>query len=204
MEEKLYFAPANYGKGAKHAKKTKEKKNHKILKLVSFLLLIAAITIVLIWLLHGNTTTSGQYPASIKNEALNCETDALSYPKITSATSSKKNLKINAIFTNENKLKTIALIYTLYFNNEEETRRAEAFSHAEFNLGLNDQGYSSSTFENKFARYSDRLIISLFGNSSTLDEYTVSYFMLDGIPADIEEYAEKYQAQGFICNRQKE
>lgn len=218
MEEKLYFAPANYGKGAKRAEKTadslatqkksKEKKNHKILKLGGFLLILAIAIIVIIWLLHGKTTTSGQYPENVKNEALTCESSTVAYPKITKANSDSKKLKINLIFNNDAKLKNTSLVYTIYYDDEEEVKKAEAFAHAEFNLGLNANGYSSTKFNNKFARYNNSLIISLFANASEIDEYTAPYFMIERddykFPETIVEYEEMYEAQGFSCNSTKE
>lgn len=211
MEEKLYFKPANYGKGKKKEQaepknEPKVKKNHKVLKLISILLFLLIVVVIIIWLLRGKTTTTGQYPANVRNEALNCESDTLTYSKITSAISDKRNLKINLIFDGKEKLKSIALVYTLFYNNEEEVKRAEAFSHAEFNLGLNEQGYNADMFKNKFARLSDRLIISLFGDLSTVDEYSAAYFMVNGVksaddlPHTIEEFAKNYQTQGFACN----
>ena len=215
MEEKLYFKPASYGKGKKKKQaeqkgKPENKKNHKSLKLVIVLLVLAIIVAVIIWLLHGKTTTTGQYPANVKNKAVNCESGTLTYPKITSVTSDKRNIKINLIFNEKDELKSISLTYALFYDSEEAVKRAEAFSHAEFNLGLNEQGYNASAFENKFARLSDQLIISLFGDASTVNEYNASYFMISdtestsSLPKTIKEYTDRYQKQGFTCNTSQE
>lgn len=207
MEESLYFEPETSGNKKRTGKK---KKDHKILKLFFFLLFLLVIILIIIWLLKGTKTISGQYPENIKNEALNCESESLEYPKITSVTSDKKKLQINLIFKGENKLSSIALIYTLYLDSEDAVKRAEAFAHAEFNLGLNAVGYNTSSFDNKFARYSDRLIISVFGNSSEINEKSASYFMLrdvkssNEIPQTIDEFVENYQNQGFTCNSSKQ
>ena len=214
MEEKLYFKPAKYGKGIKNQKektekKDKDEKDHRTRNLILFLIFIITVVLIILWLLRGKTTTAGQYPANVKNETLNCESSNLPYSKITSVSSEQKNLKLNLVFDNSEKLKSIALIYTMGFTNDEEVKRAEAFAHAEFNLGLNAAGFNSSMFENKFARYSNQLIISLFGDLSTLNEYTASYFMIDdaespdSLPKSIDEYAQNYQTQGFTCNTQE-
>lgn len=214
LEEKLYFKPGNYGKGKKKKQaeqevdNSPEKKDHKALKLISLLLFLLIIVIVIIWFLRGKTTTSGRYPENIKKEALICESDSLDYSKITSVTSDKKNIKINLIFGNDGALDSISLIYTMYFNDESAVRTAEAKAHAEFNLGLNSIGLPHDEFDNKFARYSDRLIVSLFGNRTDIDEYKSSYFMLNDIrseadiPKTIDDFLNKYTASGIECKRQ--
>ncbi|MBQ6605584.1 hypothetical protein IJH66_01225 [Candidatus Saccharibacteria bacterium] len=208
MEEKrLYFEPEFSG-NKKHKKEKSKKGEHKFLKLFFFLLFLLIMVLIIIWLLRGSKTVSGQYPANVKNEALICESEEIAYSKITKAISDNKNLKINILFDSDNKLKNASLIYTLYYDNEDEVKRAEAFAHAEFNLGLNDNGYSSSKFNNKFARYPDRLIISLFANSSDIDEYTAQYFMINQeeyhFPETISEYKKMYDSQGFSCESTEE
>lgn len=75
MEEKLYFKPADYGKGKKKAEKDKpkEKENHKVAKLIGILLFLLIVVVIIIWLLRGKITTTGQYPENVKIESLKCE-----------------------------------------------------------------------------------------------------------------------------------
>ncbi len=205
MEEKLYFAPANYGKGAKHAKKSKEKKNHKILKLVSFLLFLAIIAVIIIWLLHGNTTTSGQYPENIRNESLVCESNDITYEKVSRVNSDNKELKISMVFVGSDTLSSGSLKYTLKYSSYGEAHDAEAISHAQFNLGLQRLGYDSSKFNNKFSTIDNELVITLnFSAKSEIDDTTRSYLLLnydsnDKLPSTLPEYRQNYEQQGFAC-----
>ena len=107
MEEKLYFKPASYGKGIKQKEKPvkrKEKedgeKTHRVRNLVLFLLFIAIIIIVILWLLHGRTITTGQYPANVKNESLECVSTSLTYPKLGSFSPvpAETNLTVTAVY----------------------------------------------------------------------------------------------------------
>lgn len=198
MEESLYFKPEMSGK----KKNGENKKEHKLLKLFCFFLLLLTIVLIIIWLLRGSKTISGQYPENIKNEALTCESTNIDYSKITSTKSEDKSLKINLVFSGKDKLKSASLIYTLYYSSKAEVVDAEAFAHAEFNNGLYDTGFDVDKFSNKFARYDDRLIISLFANQSDITEYTTSYFMIDAndkTPTTINEYQNNYELQGFAC-----
>ncbi|MBR2587354.1 hypothetical protein IKE71_03230 [Candidatus Saccharibacteria bacterium] len=49
---------------------------------------------MIILLLHGKTTTSGQYPASVCNESLTCESKSITYEKVNQVNSDDKDLKI--------------------------------------------------------------------------------------------------------------
>lgn len=205
LEEKLYFAPANYGKSAKHSKKSKEKKNHKILKLGGFLLALAIIIIVIIWLLHGKTTTTGQYPENVRNESLSCIDTAKKYDPAGPIDSDTKSLKINAIFRGSETLKEISLVYTLEYASEKEAYEHEAISHAHFNKSLGASSYPISKFSNKYARYDNKLIISLTANLNEIDSVSAPYFLIsldedrEVAVKSIDEYQSMYEAQGFIC-----
>ena len=209
MEEKLYFQPENYGsdkkKEHKEPKKKSEKKDHRVLKLLGFLLFLLIIILIIIWLLRGKTVISGNYPENVRNESLTCTATALTPPKIDSIDSTSKELKINAIFKETSELKSISFVYTLQYSSDDEAYKAEAKSHAFFNKALAASGYSVSKFNNKFARYDDRLIISLYAEKNTIDPISAPYFMIalndDGEVGleSIEDFRKNYEAQGFIC-----
>lgn len=208
MEEKLYFKPAKYGKGIKKQKekieKDKDEKDHRIRNLIVFLLFIVAIILIILWLLHGKTTTSGQYPENISNESLTCISKNTKYEKTSWVDSDDKELKINAIFNGTESLKTISLIYTLNYADESEAYYAEAKSHAQLNDSFAAVGYDVRKFDNKFARYNNKLIISLTASKSEIDEYSAVYFMLP-IEADgfklktLSDYKRAYETQDFFC-----
>ncbi len=215
MEEKLYFRPAKYGKGLKkkaHAtEKTadggaqKEKKDHKALKLVSFLLFLAIIIFIIIWLLHGKTTTTGQYPENVRNESLTCISTTTTYEKVNQVNSNNKELKISMVFDGEDALSSASLKYTLKFGSYSESYSAEAISHAQFNLALQALGYDSSKFNNKFSIIDNELVISLSTTASKgIDDFTRSYFLIDyakddELPKTLAEYKTNYEKQGFSC-----
>lgn len=206
MEEKIYFKPADYGAGRKKEKKEKpEKKNHKGLKLVAFLTLIATIIIVVLWLLRGKTTISGQYPANVRNESLICESNSITYEKVNNVNSDNKELKISMVFNDVNTLSSASLKYVLHFASSQEVHDADAISHAQFNIALQNLGYDSGKFNNKFSEIDNDLVITLnLSSSKGLDDVTRSYFLIeytkDGkLPKTLSEYQKNYESQGFSC-----
>ena len=212
MEEKLYFKPADYGKGQKKSRakkvnksKPKEKKNHKVLKLISLLLFLLAIIIIILWLLRGKTTTTGQYPENVKNESLVCTSTELTPPKLSYLDSDDKEVKISAIFRGTDELKTLSLAYTLKYDSDDSAYAAEAKGHAKFNKSLYASGYTIDKFDNKFARYNGTLSISLHASKNEINEISAPYFMItvnDDKKVTLEtitDYKQNYEAQGFKC-----
>lgn len=209
LEEKLYFAPADYGKGAHKRKEKqenkKEGKNHRAIKLGGFLLFLAIIIVVIIWLLHGKTTTSGQYPENVRNESLTCVSNATTYEKTSDVNSDDKELKVSMVFNGTETLSSASLKYTLRFGSYSEAYSAEAISHAQFNLALQALGYDASKFNNKFSIMDNELVISLSANlDKSIDDATRSYFLIDYVKGDqlprtITEYRANYEKQGFSC-----
>ena len=204
MEEKLYFSPANYGKGAKR-KQEKPAKDHRARKLVIFLLFLIIIILIILWLLRGRTTISGQYPENVKNESLVCSSNSLIPPKMTYLDSSEKEVKISAIFRGGTELKSLFLVYSLAFESGDAAYAAEAKSHAKFNESLYTLNYKVDKFDNKFARYENNLSITLNISKSELDEASAPFFMLT--PDDhlkitqetLSDFKQIYEAQGFKC-----
>ncbi|MBR2587333.1 hypothetical protein IKE71_03110 [Candidatus Saccharibacteria bacterium] len=212
MEEKLYFKPASYGKKAKKrpepekpTRLEKDKSNHRLRNLIIFALIIVIVIVIILWLLRGKTTTTGQYPANIRNESLTCKTENLGYEKVSDVSSNNKELKINMIFASGDSLSSGNLSYTLHFASYAEAHSAEAVSHAQFNIGLQELGYDAGKFNNKFSIIGSDLVITLNLSSKTaLDETTRSYFLVNykkngELPSTLSDYKSNYESQGFSC-----
>ena len=213
MEEKLYFKPADYGKGRKKSRaekadkdEPKTKKNHRVLKLASILFFLFVVIIIVLWLLRGKTTTTGQYPENVKNESLVCASTELTPSKLSYIDSDNKEIKVSAIFHGASELKTMSLVYKLEYDSSDSAYAAEAKGHAKFNESLYASGYTVDKFSNKFARYGGTLSISLHILKNEIDEISAPYFMIN-VDEDkkvtlrtISDYQQNYEAQGFTCN----
>ena len=179
-----------------------------ILRLILAIGVIVVLVLVLINLLKGESSVKGEYPANIKNNAVTCKSSLIKYPKITKAESDDTELDITMIFRGEEELKSISLTYTMKFEDEEAVKKAETFSHAEFNFGLEEQGYNSSAFNNKFSRYGKELIITLFAESNAFNDKAAQYFLLNdseeenskfAMPTNLKTFMKAYQNRGFTC-----
>ena len=190
-------------------KKTNRRLIGSLVRLGIVLIALAVLTIALCRMLRGSETTSGAFPANVTNESLVCSSKNIKYKKITAAESDDTDLNIIMIFSGTQPLKSISLTYTMGFENAEEVKKAETFSHAEFNYGLADLGYASDKFANKFSQFSDRLTLSLFANANELDLINIRYFALNDseddkdvllrLPNSLAEYKKVYQNAGFSC-----
>lgn len=215
MEEKLYFKPSSYGKGAKkkdskaklepkpEPKTDKSEKSHRARNLILFLVFIAVIILIILWLLRGKTTTTGQYPANIKNESLECISDKLTYPKLGTVSPAPQttNLTLTAIFTNEDTISSLSVKNLMTFTSNSEAVVAEARIHANFNIGLRTYNYNPEKFDNKFSIMHDKLLVNLTVKGKDLDEFSKSYFLInsDKIPVALADFQKEYEPQGFSC-----
>lgn len=211
MEEKLYFKPANYGKDKKTKLvkngKLEEKKNHKVFKLIGVLLFLIIFVVIIIWLLRGRTTTTGQYPANITNESLSCSSSAIEYSKISKRSAKSTELKITMVFSGAEKLVSGSLRYILHYDNHSEAVGSEAVNHANFGTELASRNLEFTEFDNKFTILDNILEVSLRTPASGIDEFSADYFLIDikdRLPETLEEYKKNYESQGFACKTSKE
>jgi len=209
LEEKLYFKPASYGKGnkkkdrqEKEGETEKDEKSHRVRNLILFLTPAIIIVLIIIWLLRGKTTTTGQYPANVRNESLSCLATDKAYEPANRTSSDNKELKIDMIFYGIEKLSSVSLKYTLTFASNEEAYSAEAFNHAGFNLGLQNRGFSSGLFNNKFSLMDNVVVLTLRADANELDEELArEYFLLDRdeLPETMSDFRRHYESTGFSC-----
>ncbi len=215
MEEKLYFKPADYGKGTKKPKpknqqteqrveKNATSNNHKTLKLICLLLFLLFLILIILYLLRGQTTTTGQYPANVKNKSLECISISLTYDKLgtVSPAPTETSLTITAIFSGEDSLNSLSLKNLLAFENNSEAVVAEARTHATFNIGLRTYNYGTEKFDNKFSIVSNKLLINLTVKGKEFDEFSKNYFMLGSsatTPSTLSDFQQAYESQGFTC-----
>lgn len=205
MEEKLYFKPANYGKGKKKEQtETKEKGNHKALKLIGLLLFLLIIIVVIIWLLRGKTTVTGRYPENVKSESLECVSNQTIYQKVDKVDSADKELKITMIFYGESGLSSGSLKYTLRLDDHLKAAQTESILHSQFAKNLVASGHKFEEFDNKFTVMDGDLVITLHLSDGKIDERSKDYFLVEqtaakAFPKTLSEYRNNYEAQGFTC-----
>lgn len=166
-----------------------------------FLVLIAGI--FLVWfLMKGKTTISGNWPEPETSQSITCEIDNFAYPFFAYDKSTKKNIKINIIFNNDN-LYSIALINTLYYDTENAIASSEAINHASMGLSFADNDLDAESLGMSFSKLQDSLKMSLYAKKSEINNQSAKYFMLEKTSADgaytFDEIKYLYENKGFNC-----
>lgn len=171
--------------------------------LIVFIVVLAGIIFTLIYLMHGSTITNDNDTASIKTNALNCESNTTDYPIFAYDNSSSKKVKINLIFS-ENALKTVAMDYLLSYNNESEIIASEAHNHAAMNLNFYANGLNSDEFSAKYTKLVNGMRMNLYAKGTDINKTTAKYFLIElddneNVPENLSGYKMNYEKQGFNC-----
>lgn len=197
MEEKLYFAPAKYGKGDKKGDKKK------FLKLVGFLIFLAAIGAAIFLFLHGKTTVTGNFPADVTTESLVCSQDDIVYEKASYNGAAKTRARVTIIFEGVEALRNYSLNYTMSFSGSAAAKNAEGIIHYNFGRDLSDKGFSFSEFDNKFSIQSNELSISIFASKEDLVRKNAApFFMLEenNQLTTLNDYETFFKSKNFNCH----
>lgn len=185
--------------------RSKSKRCHSDLsiRLGIFLIILAVVAVALILLLRGRETITGEFPSIVVNEALTCKKANTAYAKIGALSSKSQEIIVTMIFNETTSLNKISLDYALGYDSSQAVTRADASARAQFNERLGADKFSSTEFDNKFSMLKDKLLVSIYGDSSDLESSTrASYFMLDarkGTPETLEDFRKAYEKQGFKC-----
>ena len=180
----------------------KKKKNTGILIIGT--VFVAIIIILLIFLMQGKTTTSGNYPENMSDEALSCEANNIDYPIFTYDNAIKKEAKVNILFSKD-KIKSISLSYSLYYNDEEKIIGSEAHNHAAMNISFGKNSMGADALNANYAKLEDKMRMSLYASGSDITTITLKYFLIntESIPDKITDYEDIYKDKGFKCETSK-
>jgi len=155
---------------------------------------------VLIFLMRGETTVTGSYPDDVKDRTLTCEKSGLDYPFFSYPADNGEHTKVNVIFHVET-LRTISLVQTLYYSNADSPRGSEAHNHAAMNTVFGKNGLSSDALGAKYARFDDKMTMSLFASADEFNSATAKFFLLsDSIPTSSDGFKKAYENLGFSCS----
>lgn len=208
MEEKLYFKPENYEKRNKTKKpksleptKTDQKPLLVFFRIGLVLLILIILIIVAFYFLRGKTIITTEKIPNIESTLLSCSSDSNTYPIFTYDKAKARRTSVKMIFSEE-KLKSIALEYSLFYDSVEESTVGEARNHAAMNLSFQKVGLAPDAYSAKYTILSDQARMNLYATSKKLDETAKRYFLVetDGtFPTSAEELRKNYEAQGFTC-----
>ena len=202
MEEKLYSKPANYGKGKKKIKQEEQKeKDHKGLKLGLAFLVLAALVIVILYFLRGNTSITNEKIPNVKNTLVSCYSGSIYYPVFTYDGAEKRETDIK-IVAQDYELKSISLEHSLFYNSATAIEASEAHNHAAMNLSFGKNGLGPDSYDAKYTILSDRVRMNLYAASAKLNDVAKQYFLVEtegAFPTSVLSLRKNYEAQGFTC-----
>ncbi|MBR3248740.1 hypothetical protein IKF89_01785 [Candidatus Saccharibacteria bacterium] len=180
-------------------KKVKKKSKTNWYLTIGISLLLTAVVLAICFFMQGETKTSGDWPELETSESLSCEVEGLAYPLFKYDNSDRKTTKVSMVLNN-GKLRTISLVYQLYYSDSSKIERSEAENHAAMNLRMQDEGLGPDALGMNFARLADSMKMSLYADASALNGGTVKYFELDNVSKyDLGTLRTAYEQKGFGC-----
>ena len=162
---------------------------------------LISIVILLIFLMRGKTTVTGQYLDDVKNVSLSCEGVGLPYPIFTYDNSSQKKAKLNLIFSRD-ELKSISLVYNLSYSSLNSSTASKAHNHAAMNISFGKDGLNADNYSAVYSESETGLQMSLYATGSDLKSSVFKkYFFLEGdtIANSPDTYQRAYESRGFTC-----
>lgn len=175
---------------------------HNYVSWIFLILFCVIISIIVTILLNGNTTITGVFQGNTVTDTLVCESDQVAYSIFAFDGSASKNLRINAIFE-DNQLNSVSLMYKLNYNDQETLSFSEARNHVEVNESFKNDGLNYDALNAKYGIMSDGIQFSIYAKDNNINEKTLKYFMISSIydisKIDIEKMSKSYNDKGLNC-----
>ena len=175
----------------------KEEQKNKGFYLAGFLLVVAAVILVIVFLMRGETRTYGEYADPESNESISCELEGFQYPFFTRDGADSKLTKIKISFYNRG-IKSISLTQILSYSSDELAAASSTINHAAMNnsfsniLGADALGANYNVSDGKMR-------FTIYVDEKDYNQLSKKYFLVNGDPGDIDDFAENYAEQGFDC-----
>lgn len=183
-----------------------DQKNSKIMiiRIVGVIFVVVAVILAIWFLLNGEKTVTGGYPATEKATALSCTKRDETYSILDSKIerTDTKDLKIDAIF-NGQELNSIALSYMLYYGNNDLAATGEAKVHAAMNDSFNENELSPDSLGANYNKMQNNVKMTLYATRSELNDKTAKYFLLDFSvrnPLTLDSMKKHYEGKEFKCD----
>lgn len=182
---------------------TDNKKNRKAVwsTIFGIILVIISIISIILFLLHGQTTVTGQNSETvISSESITCSGENIPYQFLSYDNATKKTAKVTTSFNN-NKFNAISLSYTLYYNDTKSIESSKTINSAELNIFYGKDGLPSNSFSKSLYSDNEKVVISLYADTADFNDKTSKYFIADGLGknSNPESFIKTYEAQGFKC-----
>ncbi len=165
----------------------------------SISLVVVAIILLIVFLLRGQTTISGNFTDNETEESLLCERQNAGYFLFNDSRILGDSTKLTLIFTDTG-LRLASLIYSATTDNNTIAQNIEAVMMSELNKSFGKE-YGFNGLGANFISDGNTARMSLTANASEIDTNGRKYFLIDGIPDYKNNYYEELTRRGFNCRR---
>lgn len=180
-----------------------EKKSKKIigknwLILIGVIMVVAAIVLLLWFLLKGETKITGNWTGTTTTESLSCTVQNVEYNFFKSDSSLSNTTKINVIFSN-GKADSISLVRKATYEDAKIAKSQSDAHIADMNFSFADSGMEPFALNAAYDANGNTDQMSLYVTANEINNASIKYFMLNILQQNIDDYEDKYTSQGFIC-----
>ena len=168
---------------------------------LSFVLMIIAVILLLIFFMQGETKIVGNYPENITSELLTCVKQNNNYPFFKYRNSNSEETKISAVFANK-KIDSISLIHTIDYSNHQDAETSKASNMASMNKSFG-QEFGPGAFNARYIVNGNSMQMNLYAKSNEIRGSALKYFLAESYPATMSDYEQNYLSQGFNCEKNK-
>lgn len=133
--------------------------------------------------------------------SLTCEANNFDYPFTYYDYSLDKDISITIIFE-DSKLKSIALLQNLYYDNNEKIKDSYNLNYSGISLTMSDMGLKKGDLAEHFSQESGKMVMSFYIPYKKISRETKQYFLIEDIDIEtnpINEYKHFYENIGFNC-----
>lgn len=158
-----------------------------------------AILLFVWFLLHGQTSVSGDYPEPEVSRSFDCSLDNFKYPIYGGQDVTKSNTSIVVIFVGD-QLNAISLTQKYYYNGESDAMADKSRFRIAMSKSFANTSLKYGALGVNYAVDDNMLRMSISADHNEINDKSKDYFLVYGnLPKTFSEYKKIYEDQQFIC-----
>ena len=164
------------------------------------MLLIMVIALIAHFLTGSSKLSGSSIGSKRDSTSLSCFNDNMLYPFFRYDNSSKKEIRVDARFIDED-VESISIKLSMSYGNNDEANTSEIQNRAALGIRLGNDGLNADDLSMSYSTNDGTTIISMYADKAKIDNVTEKYFLIndDVLKRSANEYMKLYQTQGFQC-----
>lgn len=168
---------------------------------IGIVLLLISASLMLWFLLSGRTTVTGNFSDNETITSLLCKAKNFAYPFFEYDNANKKDTEVAAIFDNDDRISSIALVQKMFYSNEEDANSSSAINHASMNKSFGVLG--ADALNVNYYSSDGVMRMQLYASSRDYNSNSRKFFLINNASENIKDIEKNYVDQGFICEKNK-